>query len=857
MVNESITKLTRLVPLEGWEAIKSCPVVLSMITKSAGIINSSERDLEADELVGLFQDLSLQDDPSIIFICCTLALDDELRLKALSLLSTSAKIISNIDHVLVFEFISISVFVRRPDGLNFILAARLLSIIQPILYSNQKFILDGLNHEDGIVRKQSLFMLKYIIVTAPKEGSENVLMYEKESLKSWNESWSTFFLLYDTFQEPQSHLLEPLFPLLHSFLMPDGPRKMGFSWWECIVRRAFNNTSVAVRKRVLEHIIIELPIQEYPVLCKAESFVFSSLLRLIDNSYLYSAIDFTRLVSPFGLSVTRFWTKYLSLVDSEEERFERVKRFFSVLKELTSNLAIVFILNSFLEIKTIDGLLSKDADLEVFNILAEHCGFHNSKARSMLRWQLIQVLVKFSRAQDFAIDKLCATLGLLVSEVEINKKEIETVSVWFCSNESAQSQLLTEIDSILFSSEDSIVKLSQRANNLSLGMALLCREGRGGPESTVGLLSGINKALAEKDYNLLFKCCALLNSLEASCKRLANLSFTHGVISQPKLFSMLSMLESLILPEFPLSIEVPISSVMNSMQTLVSELISLQDLSVNRMLIEFMDILAIKLAQLIERPLLESSLKIGICGMTKLVFDCFNQVEYPSKDTLNQEYIVKMIRLALFKSPTMSDDELQFWPLLKDTLAGSKWGAVNSFCKHVADIQESDCSKLSVIYEIILESIPDSHCNEAVSMIGCLSTILGIFSQRFEQDLVFKMCSRSWDCLKTFLESMEDDNSRWFNIYAGAVVDCLLQDRLISVISLHDSGPIRDLVLYFLRQVGPNRRGLLPFVMMKMYEPMRRDSHIRRAYFDIMPELLMYGPVRNVPEERLADAMQN
>jgi hypothetical protein len=104
---------------------------------------------------------------------------------------------------------------------------------------------------------------------------------------------------------------------------------------------------------------------------------------------------------------------------------------------------------------------------------------------------------------------------------------------------------------------------------------------------------------------------------------------------------------------------------------------------------------------------------------------------------------------------------------------------------------------------------------------------------------------------------LEDEKSRWFNIYACSIVDCILQDSLINRFALHEcqERPIHDLLLYFLREIGPNRKGLLPYVMMKMYEPMRHDALIRRAYFDVMPEILTFGVAKMVPEERLADAM--
>ena len=365
--------LGRLIPLEGWEAIKCFPPVLSAITNQIGIITENEGQANVELLEQLEQSVAS------LFILSACCLDESLRSKGLLLLTNFAKNVElkeSIDEEMLFSFITCPVFTRRSDGLQYSLASRSYPLLSKVLYEKESFIISGLNHPDSGARKQALFICKQLI-QAKQPGVNNLLYCRKDDLKSWSDMWNSFFILYDTFQEPQSHLLEPLLPMLPQLLT-----LMGLGWWECVMRRAFENTSVAVRKKLLEHLITVFPFSEFSELRDSETFVFGCMLELVDNSYLYSAIDFTRLVSPFGLLVTKFYGEFFEMAKDQESRSLRVLLLVQKLAGLTSNMAIIFLMNAVLQT---DNIEFSGLDLNTIVSLAEHRGFTTTRPESCSR----------------------------------------------------------------------------------------------------------------------------------------------------------------------------------------------------------------------------------------------------------------------------------------------------------------------------------------------------------------------------------------------------------------------------------------------------------------------------------------
>lgn len=866
-MSEQLQKLASGIPLEGWEAIKSVPGVLETVTDAAGIVFKKTSDV--DELFDQLQALS-EPSAAAIFILSALCLVEELRSKTLGVLSVVCRKVGEVyDASMIFQFINCPVFARRSDGLSFVLAARLLSLIQDLVYDNTQFILNGLNCQDATARKQALFILKQIVAKA-KPGDKSVLYC---SSLDWQGSWNLFFLLYDTFQEPQSHLLEPLFPLLSSFMVEDSRCSLGMSWWESIVRRGLENTSVAVRKRLLEHIIIEIPIEQYPCLQQADDFVFGKLLDLVDNSYLYSAIDFNRLVSPFGLSVTKFYVKFFGLAKNDQDRRARLLKFFGRLDSLKSNMAIVFLLNALLESLPIDDLIQQN-QLSILLHLAEHRGFHNHKARSMLRCQLANVLVMYCRPQNISLKPLSQCLNILLSEMKMsgsNQVVFDRLCSWFCGQEDIEAKVEAILDDFFekLSCSDDIEQLSTTSASIGLISAILIKKGSFGQTCGQKILASLNKSVEEEDLFLLAKCFSMIACLDELVKRFTcgKVNFFHGLSTDSKIFSLCSFVDSRILPEIGSQVSVDLSMIhilLDGFKLMVEELERLSDEApmTQKMFIEYLDMLLIRCVHWVEHlhaasgSMAHQLMRMIVPGITFIALSALNSVEFPIKCPIDSKFVHQMLDLGLEKPCGGFDDDLcKTWPQLADSQAEYKWSVVREYAKHVSLVQRSS-DELDGMFSSATALLPTSQYKSSVSIIKCLQELLRIFGECKEEDKLVSSTTQLVDGFCSYLNSVEDEKTKWFSVYAVGMIDCLFQSDIAQHPKLHDGpdSPLFKFFIYFLETVGPSRRGLFPYMVMQLYPLLKSNTLIRQAYLSVMPEILMYGPVRNVPEERLADA---
>ncbi len=120
-------------------------------------------------------------------------------------------------------------------------------------------ILDGLSNDSLETERRLSLFLKQPFDLASIKGTANLLRRDDparllcwDDVNKWYALWYNFCLLYETVQETQVHLIEPVLPLLETLLRPDNDVWLGIPWWECIMKRAFANPADFSEKSSLE-----------------------------------------------------------------------------------------------------------------------------------------------------------------------------------------------------------------------------------------------------------------------------------------------------------------------------------------------------------------------------------------------------------------------------------------------------------------------------------------------------------------------------------------------------------------------------------------------------------------------------
>lgn len=150
------------------------------------------------------------------------------------------------------------------------------------------FCLDGLESQDDQTRKFALFFLKQAIKFtsafpsgqgatsfADEDDPKRLFLWPAGLETAWLHCWTNFFLLYESLREPHKHIIEPLLPLLQTYLSekPLSEPWLGLVWWQVALMRALDNKSLGVRKLVLNH-VVSMNARLFPRLCHAISFIF-------------------------------------------------------------------------------------------------------------------------------------------------------------------------------------------------------------------------------------------------------------------------------------------------------------------------------------------------------------------------------------------------------------------------------------------------------------------------------------------------------------------------------------------------------------------------------------------------------
>ena len=166
----------------------------------------------------------------------------------------------------------------------------------------------------------------------------------------------------------------------------------------------------------------------------------------------------------------------------------------------------------------------------------------------------------------------------------------------------------------------------------------------------------------------------------------------------------------------------------------------------------------------------------------------------------------------------------------------------------------TDITSKSIAY--CLKTLPDSKYNAVISLIRCIASMLDVSPQ--PSPSIHEICMS----LQIIIDD-RDENSKWIKSYACAIIDLLLCNGLTSknIMEWHGDHGCVKLLLEHSLEAASSRFGYIAVHMsmrlFEMYTRNRPDGHqpFFLQYSWLFVKLLLYGPIRDLPEEVIAERL--
>lgn len=805
----------------------------------------------------------------------------------------------------------------------------------------------GLLSTAGAVRKQALFITKQAVkfstlyMQPPLESKRHydLFIWRPVDRAAWGELWRKFFLLYEAIHETQVHIVEPLLPYL-SMLLPkeDGSKvSLPFAWWEIIVKRAFLADSAAVRKRIIETVLSadllpkksnnnsgsddkarennNLEAQEMKRESKVQvsndqlesasplmaQFVMTDLLKALDNTSLYTNPEAPSQVSSFGLRVASFYAALL------QTSAVSVRSFLEAVKgNMRSATPCLFLIQALLaDDLHFDG--SKDAasrlplgreEVELMKVFSRNTSlFHNIKARRLVRWQLLQIFLRWADPDRLNFEDIAGVLTELLREraerLTIESPEHAQVTTWFKKSfsdgyiEGSMALAVQQYFSSLSQSHPSVGLLKRRSEEMatmlgfSLGasfsqavrplyqhMALMAEKVETSPEYIVAALCLFSQ------LNLTVR-----NVSKGQTDLLANMDVTE------RLYEWIVLIEKLLLPEnsgidddpeTPRSDLPDLSSIEVLLEGLTMFLCKAQEQKDT--LLAYLDILLYRLIELLEifaqardkeaaEPYslqLRKMITLSLMELATRRLESLCQDGGSSHHLFDQRLLGLVTECELERPPGLTDSQAEEWSSLLAAFSSARWRLVATmarFSRSRQDDRHRRFMDLQLVFRQALDALEAAHYRPVLSVLDCMRTLLSLppvwddDTQEYYYEIAEVDLRDALSIVQRLLEEASTTPG-WFYLYIEAFINCFVQVTLFERNDLLEGELLPD-ILNYLHRVGGSRRNVMALVAHNLYSiwrsPRGRPSLIRlQGHF---VQMLLWGPMREETEDRLASAL--
>lgn len=302
-----------------------------------------------------------------------------------------------------------------------------------------KILQSGLQSNDSLARKYSSYLLKRIIdftekypdTIAGKSDNEwtPYFKWSTSISKEFSEYWDDWFLLYDIMHENVIHLVDPVLPRFETLLHSN---ELDASWWVLLLYRGFQNDTPSVKKGLLEFIFSRENPSILNKLGSEQGFMFAALLKILDNTNLFSVPTQGTLVSPFGEHYREFLARLIKSFENDTDRINFLRQLIHHLSHVVGSYApILYTMEALAESDYVDAWGPEE--LKSLRVLVDrHRNFNIPATKQFLRRLGIAAVVKLSNTNTLSFSDIAKTISSLVNEypVKTNSKEFAMIRYW-------------------------------------------------------------------------------------------------------------------------------------------------------------------------------------------------------------------------------------------------------------------------------------------------------------------------------------------------------------------------------------------------------------------------------------------
>lgn len=149
------------------------------------------------------------------------------------------------------------------------------------------------------------------------------------------------------------HLVDPVLPRFETLLHSN---ELDASWWVLLLYRGFQNDTPSVKKGLLEFIFSRENPSILNKLGSEQGFMFAALLKILDNTNLFSVPTQGTLVSPFGEHYREFLARLIKSFENDTDRINFLRQLIHHLSHVVGSYApILYTMEALAEADYVDA----------------------------------------------------------------------------------------------------------------------------------------------------------------------------------------------------------------------------------------------------------------------------------------------------------------------------------------------------------------------------------------------------------------------------------------------------------------------------------------------------------------------
>ena len=656
-----------------------------------------------------------------------------------------------------------------------------------------ELIVSGFSSSDSSIRKKSTFLLKKVLDFAeknsfshdsygkiPSSQEENEFFWSLKNKSLWKNLWESFFIVFEALEDANLHIVEPVLDSNLSILLCEPARnvKLPYHWWKIVLQKGISNDSVPIRKKTIESFVC-LNDSTIASLFHSKDFLFSSLLPLLDNNFLFSEIDFELVTCKFGESVMHFFKVYFNSIPADQ-RSKEIDSFLSKLLNVDSSICLIFLLESILLLD--DCPVIGDENAFILQKLSNHRNFHNSKAKLLLKWILLRVFVKFSDPQRLSASCIAKTLSILLKNYPLveGKPEFKMIRNWLrekFSNSFVPDNAAVFVAKYFRMDEDNQVVIMNFASQIATFVSFIVDEPLLLKRVFVQLFQSLSQMMKEPKKSLVEKSLSLLSCLEVHLKSVSAGKYSFIESDESFWIEVVEFIESCMT-------DLRIPTFLDTLQSseILSEAFKCIALCDTQPLSHY-QIIFLNVKNVFEtvKCLPDDSFHKQIFKLNNLKLCAFLLEHKRDLDfSLSERAVCNLFEWDLDRPVRLTFEQREEWPLIVSAFQKTKWSVILGFSS-LSSSHPINGFNTRVAVEICLNQLETATEMSLLTCMKYLQHLLSIPWPERSVKLVEESIQRVWDSIHTFQPS-----SRWFNAMIDGFISMAFQPSLLAVPALND-----------------------------------------------------------------------